>query len=95
MQCAHIYGRANKSTRWDTLNALCLSVAAHRRFTENPLDFEAWLREYLGDGYLQILNEKRQRIQKTTAQYRKEVARHYRQQIKLMEAGPHDLVSFQ
>jgi hypothetical protein len=41
------------------------------------------------------LNEKRQRIQKTTAAYRKEITKHYRQQIKLMEQGAHDLVSFQ
>jgi len=94
-EAAHIYGRSNKSTRWDTLNILCLCHTCHRTFTANPLDFETWLKGYVGNGYLDILNEKRQRIQKTTAAYRKEVAKHYREQIKLMEAGPHELVSFQ
>lgn len=94
-ECAHIYGRANKSVRWDTLNALSLCHTCHQTFTANPLDFETWLKAYVGNGYLDILNEKRQRIQKTTAAYRKDIAKHYRQQIKLMEAGPHDLVSFQ
>jgi len=94
-EAAHIYGRANKSVRWDTLNILCLCHTCHRTFTANPLDFENWLKGYVGSGYLDILNEKRQRIQKTTAAYRKEVAKHYRAQIKLMEQGPHDLESFQ
>jgi hypothetical protein len=59
------------------------------------LDFETWLKKYLGQGCIDILNEKRRRIQKTTAAYRKEVAKHYRAQIKLLEAGNHELVSFQ
>jgi len=95
MEAAHIYGRANKSVRWDTMNILCLCHTCHRRFTENPLDFETWLKRKVGQGILNLLNEQRQRIQKTTVAYRKEVAAHYRKQIKLLEAGPHDLESFQ
>jgi hypothetical protein len=95
MEAAHIYSRSFKSVRWDTLNILCLCFRCHLHFTGSPLDFEAWLRGYVGQGYLDILNEKRHRIQKDSKAYRKEVAAHYRQQIKLLEAGPHDLVSFQ
>ena len=95
VELAHIYGRRAKSVRWDTLNGLCLCSYCHMTFTANPLDFEAWLREYLGQGYLDILNEKRQKLLKTTKAYRQEVAKHYREQIKLMEAGRHDLVSYQ
>lgn len=94
-ELAHIYGRRSKSVRWDTLNALCLCHTCHRVFTENPLDFEIWLKSYLGQGYLDILNEKRNRLLKTTKSYRQDVARHYREQIRLMESGPHDLVSYQ
>jgi hypothetical protein len=92
---AHIYSRKHKSTRWDTLNGLSLCRACHMNFEANPLDFTNWLTGYVGQGYLDILNEKRNRIQKTTKLYRKEVAAHYRAEIKLMEQGPHDLVSFQ
>lgn len=95
MEAAHIYGRANKSVRWDTLNILCLCFRCHLDFTANPLDFETWLKRYVGQGYLDILNEKRHQIQKDTAAYRKEVAAHYRAEIRKMEAGQHDLVSFQ
>ena len=94
-EAAHIYGRRAKSVRWDTLNILCLCHTCHRTFTENPLDFETWLNGYLGQGYLDILNEKRQSLFKTTAAVRKDIARHYREQIRLMERGPHDLVSYQ
>lgn len=95
MEAAHIFGRANKAVRWDVMNILCLCFRCHLHFTGNPLEFTAWLERYLGEGHLEILNEKRRRIQKDTKAYRKEVAAHYRQQLRLMEAGPHELVSFQ
>lgn len=95
MECAHIFGRANKSVRWDTLNALCLCHYCHRVFTAEPVAFTRWLEGYVGAGYLEILNEKKNRIQKTTAAYRKEVAKHYRQQLRIMQAGRHELESFQ
>ena len=95
MECAHIYGRRYKSVRWDTLNCLCLCHTCHRKYTEAPIDFHSWLVGYVGQGYLDILNEKRQRIQKVTKQYRQDCARHYREQLKLMEQGQHELVSYQ
>lgn len=94
-ECAHIYGRRHKAVRWDTLNALCLCHTCHRSFTENPLDFTTWLIEYLGQGYLDILNEKRNTIFKTTKEIRRDIARHYRAEVRLMDAGDHDLVSYQ
>ena len=95
MDCAHIFSRRHKATRWDTLNALCLCRACHQRHGESPVEFTRWLEGYVGRGYLDILNEKKNTILKTTKAYRKEVAAHYRKEIKLMESGPHDLVSFQ
>jgi hypothetical protein len=95
MECAHIFGRRHKSVRWDTLNALCLCHTCHRHFTENPVDFTRWLEGYVGAGYLDILREKSQRICKTTKAMRSEIANHYRQELKHLEAGPHDLVSYQ
>ena len=95
LEAAHIYGRRSKSVRWDTLNILVLCHHHHRVFTENPVEFTVWMQGYLGQGYLDILNEKRNRIFKTTKAIRSEIAKHYREQIKLMESGPHDLVSYQ
>ena len=94
MDCAHIWGRANKSTRWDTMNALCLCRTCHDRFGGNPLDFTRWLESHVGPGYLELLNERRNKILKTNKALRKEIAKHYRQEIKLMEESEHDLVSW-
>jgi hypothetical protein len=95
LEAAHIYGRRAKSVRWDTLNCVVLCHYHHRYFTENPLAFTDWLQGYVGQGYLDILNEKRNTIFKTTSAIRSEIAKHYRAEIKLLEAGPHDLVSYQ
>jgi len=94
MECAHIFGRRHKSVRWDTMNALCLCHTCHRYFTENPLDFTAWLQEYLGQSYLDILNEKRNGILKVTKAVRAEIAKHYRAEVKRLESGGDNLVSW-
>ena len=94
MECAHIYGRSNKVVRWDILNALCLCHTCHRNFTGNPLDFESWLDSYFGQGYLDILNEKRRGILKTNKALRLEIGMYYRGEVKRLESGGADLVSY-
>lgn len=95
IECCHIYGRRHSATRWDTLNCLAMCHTCHRTYTENPVAFTRFLEGYVGQGYLDIMNEKRQQIFRTTKAMRAEIAKHYRNEIKLMEAGPHDLVSYQ
>ena len=95
LHCAHIFGRANKSTRWDCDNAVSLCYADHQRFTSHPLDFHDWLYDHLGGGHMDILREKRNAILKTTKELRKEIAAHYRQEYQRMEQDPtHKLVNF-
>jgi hypothetical protein len=78
------------------MNVLCLCHTCHQNFTSNPLDFDSWVRRYLGQGHVDLLNEKRRQIFKTTAESRKEITAHYNRQIKLLEADPsHQLESFQ
>lgn len=88
LHCAHIYGRANKSTRWDMDNAIALCYSCHQTFTANPLDFHHWLHSYLGDGHMEILLEKRNQIFKTTKAIRSEIAAHYRQEYRKAEQDP-------
>lgn len=61
LQCAHIYGRANKAVRLDPLNAFALCAHCHMYFTANPLEFADFVKKKLGDNY-DILNEKRNNI---------------------------------
>jgi len=57
LECAHIVGRRNKAVRWHPLNAFSLCHSEHRRFTENPLEFAAFVRSKLGDAGLCALNQ--------------------------------------
>lgn len=95
MECAHIYSRRHKSIRWDVQNALCLCFTCHLHFTGNPLDFTAWLEDYLGQGALDILREKRNQIMKATPAVKAEIAKHYRAEFRRMEStGSRALVSY-
>lgn len=88
LECAHIYGRRAKILRWSLDNAVSLTSASHRYFTENPIAFHDWLEATLGEGHMAILREKAQGHMKTNAAVRKEIAKHYREQFRLMEADP-------
>jgi hypothetical protein len=58
LQCAHIYSRRYRHTRWDTENAICLCAGCHFRAHQNPIDFSRWVEDYLGKGTLDELRVK-------------------------------------
>lgn len=96
LECAHIYGRANKSTRWCADNALSLCTSCHFEFTAHPLDFSAFVSSYLGTGKLELLLEKKNTIFKTNARVRREIATHYREEYRrMLENDCTDLESYQ
>jgi hypothetical protein len=65
-------------------------------FTENPLEFHAWLECHLGQGHLDLLREKKNTIFKTTRAVRLDIAKHYRDEFRRMvNSGNVDLVSYQ
>lgn len=88
LECAHIYGRRAIVTRWDMMNAVTLCHHHHRHFTENPVEFHQWLLEELGEVHMTILQEKRNGILKGTQETRKAVAKHYREELRRLEADP-------
>ena len=85
MDCAHIWGRRCKSVRWSLDNAVCLCRGCHQYYTENPLAFSTWLSTAIGETAMDILNEKRNILMKTTKLLRKEIAKHYLSEIKKMD----------
>lgn len=85
-ECAHIVGRREKTLRWCADNAMALCHSCHRSFTENPLDFSVWVTQRIGQGMVDILNEKRRGILKDNKSTRDEVAKHYRAELRRMEA---------
>ena len=86
MECAHIYGRRLKSVRWSLDNAVCLCHWCHRDFTENPLKFTDWLNQYFGEGHMDILREKKNAILKATPDVKKDISKHYREELKKLES---------
>lgn len=95
VECAHIFGRANKSTRWDMDNAISLCHYCHRYFTANPIEFHDFLEDLWGASALEILREKKNVILKTNKTLRAEIAKHYREQVRMAEADEaHEIVNW-
>ncbi len=64
LQCAHIYSRTYRSTRWDFLNLLCLCAGCHFAAHKKPLEFSEWVRDYLGEIKYQELKQRANSIKK-------------------------------
>lgn len=95
LDCAHIFGRASKSVRWCADNAISLCMGCHRHFTENPIEFTRWLGDEIGEGQIQLIEEKKWQPLKTNAALRSEIAKHYREEYRRMERdNTRDLVSW-
>ena len=85
MECSHIYGRRHRTIRWCKDNAVCKCTTCHRWWHENPTESGAWFINKYGQGVMDILTEKRNSRIKVTKLEEKEIAKHYRQQLKLMK----------
>lgn len=75
IECAHIFGRRSKSTRWDITNAVSLCNFHHRHFTEHPVDFTRWLENYIGEEKLDALRIKANQVKKWGVEEKEEMYR--------------------
>lgn len=85
LHCSHIFGRRHRTIRWCKDNAQALCFGCHKWFGENPADSGIWLAELLGESHLDLLREKRDSMIKVSKIEEKEIAAHYRQQLKEIE----------
>jgi len=67
IDCAHIFGRRHRHTRWDIDNAVALCRYHHRFFSENPILFFDWLNSHIGEEKLDSLRLKAHQVKKWTA----------------------------
>ena len=102
MELSHRYSRRHKNIRYDTLNADCLCTGCHRKFGESPIEAMDWLLRTAGAGQIELLIEKKNTIAKVSKAEEKEIAKHYREQLKIVEAkraaglqGPIEIESYQ
>lgn len=92
---AHIWGRRIRSTRWLPDNCLALCRHHHQWFTERPVEFKRFLEIHLGQGMLDLLQERANNPMKIPRAEEKAIAKHYREELRRMEAaGTRDLVSY-
>lgn len=66
MDCAHILSRRHVWTRWDELNAVCLSRRWHMYFTEHPHEWADWTRRQIGSDTVAALQERSRCTDKMT-----------------------------
>lgn len=85
LHCSHIYSRRHRTIRWSAMNAQALCYSCHEWFGGNPADSGLWVRNLLGEGHFQLLEEKRDCKVKVSKLEEKEIAAHYRKQLKILE----------
>ena len=87
IHCAHVHTRKHRSTRWcPTYGAVALCARCHRRFTDYPVEWAEFLRGYLGDSNYDEAKRKAWEVRKFTKAERKEIAKHYREELKRIES---------
>lgn len=86
LDCSHFYGRRARTVRWDGDNAFSHCRGCHNKLGENPGEFHTWAVNTRGDGWFEILTDKWRNLKrKITKQEEKEIAKHYREELKKME----------
>jgi hypothetical protein len=94
-ECSHIHGRRHRTIRWCKDNAICKCHTCHRWWHENPTESGEWFKEKYGEERVNILLIKKNMRQKVSKIEEKEIAKHYRQQLKLMKEGQETFESWQ
>jgi len=74
IECAHIYGRRNRQTRWDDANAISLCNPCHRYFTDNPVKWADWIRGHLGSDHVEAVGQRAMSTEKLTDADKAEIA---------------------
>lgn len=86
LHCSHIYSRRHRTIRWSSMNVQALCFSCHQWFGGNPADSGLWIREFIGEGAMNLLIEKKDCKVKVSKLEEKEIASHYRKQLKILEA---------
>lgn len=99
---SHIFSRRHRTIRWCKENGQSQCFSCHQWFGGNPADSGIWIAEKVGQGTIDILREKMNSRVKVSKKDEKEIAKHYREQLKLIkhkrlngETGYIDFLSWQ
>jgi hypothetical protein len=95
MHCSHIYSRSHRTVRWAKDNAMCKCSVCHDWWHANPTESGAWFRNLVGEGFYALLTERKNSKVRVSKLEEAEIAKHYREQLKLLQAGAEDFESWQ
>jgi len=84
LECSHIFSRSYRTIRWAKDNAMAKCFTCHKWWHSEPTESGAWFRELKGDGFVDILIEKKNNKFKVTKLEEKDIAKHYREQLKII-----------
>ena len=90
LECSHIFSRAHRTIRWAKDNAMAKCFMCHKWWHSNPIESGAWFLKLSGEGFVQILTEKRNEKRKVTKLEEKDIAVHYRAELKKLKARRDD-----
>ena len=84
LDCSHIFSRRHVRTRWEPDNAQALCMACHNWYGENPYESGRWLIEVFGEGYMDILREKKESIFKLPKHEKELMYKHLKEEYRKM-----------
>ncbi len=84
LHCSHIFSRRHVATRWEPYNAVAHCFYCHQYLGGNPVLFEHWAREYLGEYIVEMLTEKHNQICKLTRKDKIEMYEHMKSEYARM-----------
>lgn len=85
LHCSHNFSRRHRTIRWCKDNALPLCYSCHQFFGGNPLDSGLWLLSEFGEEFFDRLREKMHSKVKVSKLEEKEIAKHYKEQLAIIE----------
>lgn len=68
LQCAHIFSRTYRNTRWDLKNMVALCASCHFYGHRNPIAFTEFIKSYLGEYEYESLKLRHNAIKRWTLQ---------------------------
>lgn len=96
VECSHVYSRRHRTIRWDMMNAKALCNGCHTVWHSNPIDSFIWFESKYGIDHVEILREKMNHKIKVPKSEEKEIAAHYRAELKKLDAdSSYQIVSYQ
>lgn len=85
LHCSHFWGRRHQSVRWHPDNACAHCFSCHQKLGENPIQFQAWIRSYLGDERYSELCFKAKQIVKRTKVEKEELYQHLKAELARLQ----------